>query len=408
MTGHLRNLQYAPVSPRQSVPSRLARGGLLVVFAAVCIPGFGVAFPQMPSTATLSSALFLAGLALLAASVFTSVTEGSNRGKQPWVPVTVLAISAVIPFFNVSVSFPSDNRNWLLTHLALIGILLSVQFFSFEFIASLLRAGMMASLVTLIGGASALSVDERSLFLLDGRLRGVFGHANMTGLVAVAAFLLALGSVRRWKKIDLALSVCIIAAATSLTSLAAAGIGLAAWLVRDPALRVLVFVAGMISLFVPAVLVECMGASLDPTLFTGRSAAWQWALSLDVPPMTGLGPGLFETLGAGKFVPWFHTHNQVIMDYVTGGWPLLCTTILLLASVGRWAVASNDHRQLVMWSVLVLQCATEVPLVFNFPSGSMLSSAIILVLIIRDRNVPPDFVVTHGKQKAEVIRSGEN
>lgn len=369
------------------VPARLARAGLLAVFVAVCIPGFAVAFPRLPSIGALSSGLFLAGLGLLAASVFTAITERLDRQKQPWIPVVVVAVSAVIPFVNASVSFPSDNRNWLVTHLALMSILLSAHFFSFEFIGALLRAGMIASLVTVLGGTSALSVDERSLFLLDGRLRGVFGHANMTGLVAVAAFLLALGSSRRWKRVDLVLSICVVAAATSLTSLAAAVLGLTAWFVRERMARLLVLAAGLLSLFIPAILVLNMGSKLDPALFTGRAGAWQWSLSLDFPPFTGLGTGLFDTLGAGKFVPWFHAHNQVIMDYVTGGWPLLCTTVVLLASVGFWAVGAKEHRQLAMWCVLVLQCATEVPLTFSYPSGSMLSSALILVLVIRGRDV---------------------
>lgn len=367
----------------QSIPARLARVGLVAVFAAVCIPGFAFAFGQAPSSGTLSAGLFLLGLVLLAASVFTAIVEGLVGERQPWLPVFALSASALIPFFNSDAAFPSDNRNWLITHLTLIGVLLSVSFFSRDFIAALLRGGMIASLATLLAGAGALSVDERSLFVLDGRLRGVFGHANMTGLLAVAALFLALSSTGRWKRLDLLLSVCVIAAATSLTSLAAAGLGLATWLARERALRIVVLTIGLCSLFIPALIVKVLGSNLDPTLFTGRTAAWQWALSLEVPPLSGIGLGLFETLGAGQFVPWFHTHNQVIMDYITGGWPLVSTTVLLLAAAGLRAVQASEQGPLVMWSVLILQCATEVPLLFNFPSGSMLSSAIILILIVQ-------------------------
>lgn len=373
-----------PAERDHPLPAVLARGGFIAVCSAICIPGFLVALPELALPASLSFGLFVFGLASLGASVFLSFVEGLDRGNQPWIPVLVLTISAIIPFLNAGASFPTDNRNWLITHLALIAIILSTQYFSYRFIAAVLRAGMVASLATLVGGAAALSVDERSLFLLDGRLRGVFGHANMTGLVAVAALLLALGS-SRWKRLDLVLSVSVIAAATSLTSLFAAGVGLAVWFVRKPPTRLFVWVVGILSLFVPAAAVQILGSHLDPTLFTGRTAAWQWAMALDVPPFRGLGIGLFEALGSGKLVPWFHTHNQVIMDYVSGGWPLALATVLLLISVGYWAATSSDRRQLVMWSVLVLQCATEVPFVLNYPSGSMLSTAIILLLIVRAR-----------------------
>ncbi|WP_419202770.1 hypothetical protein [Paenarthrobacter nitroguajacolicus] len=337
---------------------------------------------------SLSFGLFVCGVALLFASVLTAVTEGMSRHKQPWIPVLMLAVSALIPFISPDVDFPGDNRNWLITHLVFIAILMSAQFFTLELIATLLRAGLIASVATLLGGAQALAVDERSLFVLDGRLRGVFGHANMTGLVAVATLLLALGATK-WRKFDLVLSVCVVLAAMSLTSLAAACIGLAAWLVRARAARLAVLVLGLISLFVPMILVLTMGSRLDPQLFTGRSGTWQWALSLDFDRFTGLGTGLFETLGAGKFVPWFHAHNQVIMDYVTGGWPLATATVLLLASIGAWAVSAHDPRQLVLWCVLVLQCLTEVPLILNYPSGGMLSTAIIVVVILQVPSIKP-------------------
>lgn len=367
---------------KHKIPARLAQAGLVAVFVAGCLPGFLVSFPQLAALGTLSFGLFVFGVAILFASVLTAVTEGMSRRKQPWIPVLMLAVSALIPFFTPDVDFPGDNRNWLITHLVFIAILMSAQFFTLELIATLLRAGLIASVATLLGGAQALAVDERSLFVLDGRLRGVFGHANMTGLVAVATLLLALGATK-WRKFDLALSICVALAAMSLTSLVAACVGLAAWLVRARAARFTVLVIGVFSLFVPMILVLLMGAKLDSQLFTGRSGTWQWALSLDFDRFTGLGTGLFETLGAGKFVPWFHAHNQVIMDYVTGGWPLAAATILLLASIGAWAASAQDPRQLVMWCVLVLQCLTEVPLILNYPSGGMLSTAIIVVVILQ-------------------------
>lgn len=361
------------------IPAALAKAGFVFIFAAVCIPGFSVAVPQLPVPPGLGYALFVCGLVFLVISVFLAITEGASRDADPVVPVVLLSVSAVLPFLTPEVVYAIDNRNWLATHVALIAILMSAQFLSFAFIATILRVGMVASLATLVGGATALSADERSLFLLDGRLRGVFGHANMTGLVAVATLLLALGG-RKWRKTDLLLSVIVVAAATSLTSLFAAALGLATWFITQRAAKLAVWATGMMSLFVPVAVVLTLGPELDPTLFTGRTAAWQWALTLDVPEWSGLGIGLFAELGSGKLVPWFHTHNQVIMDFVSGGWPLLCTTVLLLASVGLRAVRASDRRQLVMWSILVLQCATEVPLVLNYPSGAMFSTSIILLL----------------------------
>lgn len=392
----------SPTRFHHPIPAILAEAGFVATFVAVCIPGFSVAVPQLPVPGALGFVLFVVGLLLLLSSVFLATTEGIDRSQEPWVPVSVLSVSAVLPFLHEDVVYATDNRNWLITHVALIAILLSSKFISFEFIGLVLRIGMIASLVTLVGGATALSADERSLFLLDGRLRGIFGHANMTGLVAVATLLLALGNGRRWRKTDVLLSAIVIAAATSLTSLVAAGIGLAAWLVTGRAGKYAVWAVGMVSLFIPTAVVLAMGTQLDPGLFTGRTAAWQWALSLDVPSLTGLGIGLFAELGSGKLVPWFHTHNQVIMDFVSGGWPLVCTTVLLLAAVGLRAVRASDRRQLVMWSILILQCATEVPLVLNYPSGAMFSTSIILLLAIGA--IHPDRSHTFGSQPKILLK----
>lgn len=370
-----------PANLAHPVPAASAKIGFVAIFAAVCIPGFFVSVPQLPLPEGFGYALFVFGLFFLALAVFLAATEGSVRHRATQLPVVALSISAVLPFLSPNVVFATDNLSWLLTHIALIAILMCAQFISFDFIASILRAGMIASLVTLVGGASALAADERSLFLLDGRLRGVFGHANVTGLIAVATLLLALGG-GKWKKTDLLLSAVVIAAATSLTSLFAAMVGLATWFLTQRFLKLAVWAIGMISIFIPAAAVFLLGARLDSTLFTGRTAAWQWALSLEVPELTGLGIGLFAELGSGKLVPWFHTHNQVIMDFVSGGWPLVSATVLLLASVGLRAVLASDRRQLVMWSILVLQCATEVPLVLNYPSGAMFSTAVILLVAI--------------------------
>lgn len=381
------------------IPAALARVGFVAVFTGICVPGFLLAFPQMPASNAIGSGLFAVGLFLLLSSVFLSLSEGSTFRGTTLVPVGLLAISGVLPFLSPQVAYPADNRDWLITHLCLVSVLLSVRFLSLEFISTILRIGMVASICTLIGGANALSVDERSLFVLDGRLRGVFGHPNMTGLIAVAAFLLALGS-RRWRKTDLVLSLSVIAAAASLTSLVAAVVGIAAWLLRNQAARMLVWFAGLVSLFVPALLTLMLGSRLDPTLFTGRTAAWQWALRLDSPPLTGLGIGLFEKLGAGKWVQWYHTHNQVIMDYISGGVPLFLTTVILLAVVGYRAAVASDKRQFVTWCVLVLQCATEVPLALSYPSGAMFSTAILLILALGIHGE------SHRKQAITMARSG--
>lgn len=361
------------------IPKVLARVGFVFVFAGICIPGFLLSFPQLPASSALGSGMFGVGLFLLVCSIFLSASEKLSFPRGAFVPVSLLAFSAVLPFLSPQVPYPTDNRDWVITHLCLMALLLSVRFISLDFISTILRIGMAASIWTLAGGANALSIDERSLFFLDGRLRGVFGHPNMTGLIAVAAFLLALGNLR-WRRTDLILSLTVIAAAASLTSLVAAVIGLAAWLIRHQAARITVWIVGVISLFVPAVLTVILGSRLDPTLFTGRTAAWQWALSLDSPPLTGMGIGLFEKLGAGKWVQWYHTHNQVIMDYISGGIPLVLATVILLAVVGYRAAIAVDGRQFVTWCVLILQCATEVPLVLSYPSGAMFSTAVLLIL----------------------------
>ena len=370
------------------VPAMFARIGLVAIFVSVCLPGFLVSFPQVPSLGPLSEIIFLVGLVFLASSIITAAAEGVSVDKRLWVPVGALLISALLPVINQNADFPGDNNGWFAAHVALICVLLSARFFSFRFIAGLLRLGMLASILTLVGGAAALSADERSLFPLVGRLRGVFHHPNMTGLVAVAFLLLSLRR-SRWQKIDILLSLLVIASAVSLTSWVAVGLGLCAWYVRGVAARFCTVAIGLLTLFVPAFLVLVMGPSLSPDLFTGRSGAWQWVLSLRIDPLTGEGIGFFRTLGAGKLVEWDHGHNQLIMDYVSGGWPLVLTTVLILGSFGISAATRQDRLPLVMWCILIVQCVTEIPMFFTYPSGLMLSTTIIIVLISGGANDTP-------------------
>ncbi|MFB9818551.1 hypothetical protein [Arthrobacter ramosus] len=315
------------------------------------------------------------------AAFVTAWSEGLVPHRRPWFVVLALATESLLPFVSPDVSYPGQNAQWVLAHVALIAMIFCAQFFSPQFIGGILRAGLMGSLLTLLGGANALSVDERSLFLLDGRLRGVYGHPNITGMVAVIALLLAIGN-SRWKKVDVVLSVAVIASAVSLTSLVAAALGLAAWSLRSLLARRIAWVVGLASLFVPALAVVMLGPRLDPALLTGRAAAWEWVLGLQIPVVSGLGIGLFDSLGAGKFVQWFHAHNQFIMDFSTGGLPLAGLTLGILAVLGFWAASTRDRRPFVMWFVLILQCFTEVPLWLGYPNGTLLSTSIIILLIL--------------------------
>lgn len=271
---------------------------------------------------------------------------------------------------------------WALAHGLLVALVLAGPLLREVDVYRLLVTGAVTSLATLPLGQAALSTDARSVAGLAGRLTGIYGHPNVTGLAAALLVVLAWRNAER--HLGLVVALVLLALCASITAVAAGVAGIAAlygW--RSPRVRPFVSATAFTALLGPIVLVHLVPATLNPTWFTGRVGIWRWSAEVQVDPWFGAGTDLFTRLRGSVFpITWVHAHDQMIMDLLTGGILLATATALLI--VALWALVPSA-RAAALWATMVVTACSEVPFDLSYPGARIvLLGAVVAVLLARE------------------------
>lgn len=319
--------------------------------------------------AAATALLLLVGLDVLA----------GRRKLSGWLIASVALHAAVIVAFDRP--FDGSPGVVLLAHALVVGFVVAAPQLGERDVFVVLTAMVVLSLLTpFVLGPAAFSVDERSLLSI-GRLTGVFGHPNLTGMAG--ALVVVLAWRRPGRRLALVAAVGCLALTASLTGLVAAAAGVASLrLGSSTAARRALTAVVVVTLAAPALVAFLAPEWLTAGLFTGRGAVWLWVAQMDLDRFRGAGTELFDALRGSWFpIGWYHAHNQVLNDIAVGGVSLLATTALVL---GRLRHLVADRRAFALWIVLGVSCLTETPLHLDYPgSRVLLLGAVVVVLLDR-------------------------
>lgn len=358
--------------PRRGPALILARTGLVLAAASVVVDfgvGRGVSAPVTAPVvaAAAAAALLLVGFDALA----------SGRRLSGWLIASVALHAAVL----VAYDRPFDGSPGvvLLAHVLVVGFVGAAPRLGEKDVFVVLTVMIVLSLLTpFVLGSAAFSVDERSLLSL-GRLTGVFGHPNLTGMAGALVVVLAWRHPGR--RLACVVAIGCLALTASLTGMVAAAAGVASLMLGSsaPARRALT-TAVVVALAAPALVAFLAPEWLTAGLFTGRGAVWLWVAQSDLDRVRGAGTELFDALRGSWFpIGWYHGHNQVLNDIAVGGVSLLATTAALL---GRLRHLVADRRAFAVWTVLAVTCITETPLHLDYPGSRVLLVGLVVIVLL--------------------------
>lgn len=324
----------------------------------------------------LGGSVLLLGCSL--AALILRVCTSKSMGKAETLLGLVLLAQAIFPYL-VDVPFPASGQNWLMGHCLVIGMVsLHPHLRASQYVRALTLV-CIASLATFLAfGDSALSVDDRSLPGWDGRLRGVLGHPNVTGLGA--AVLLCLSPrLKSWVTV---IAVCTLLATGSLSGMTAAAIGLTCrWVSRKWQLP-LIAVAASVSV-IPFLMVRGLWALPASDFVSHRGHIWQWLNGIPAPGRWGYGIEFFSMLKSQTGdVGWVHAHNEWVMRHTTGGLILVCLGVSLVA-IAVWC-ALRHPRGPAPLSAMLMAAAAEVPFTIAYPGPRSWLVGLVLCVLFLD------------------------
>lgn len=373
-------LERVPIRLRHPAAARLSTTAIWVLTVSVSIYGALALAGQSVSGVLPTAVSIVVGLCLLVLTM--RLIEGANVPRAQLSLMLIVAVSGAMPIF-VGVTPGAQIGDWVYAHMTLSALLLVADLVSARTIRSALSFIMVASLLTMFLGSAAFSVDERSVFE-GGRLTGVLGHPNITGVAAALAIVCYIFTAKRFERVlGVALATVVGIGSVSITSIVALA---AALLVAFFGRRLanLIVVLGLAVFMVPLVIVMTSRSGLDLSLLTGRVEIWAWLAATDINSAVGNGLTFFTDLRSSHDIVWFHAHNQALMDFTTQGVPGIILSFLTLAILG-FAFARKEPLRLAAWVILVTHATTEIPLFLDHPSGRlMLLGAFVLVMCSSD------------------------
>lgn len=257
----------------------------------------------------------------------------------------------------------------------------------YQLLVRLLLYANSFSLFSIFLGEKAWSKDDRLQFLdLPGRLTGLFGQPNVTALCAAFTILCLNRKHRKHFGFHLLIATIVLLLTASLTVIF--GILFAMLVVLSyryigktvallSSFSILVF-----SVVYPFTLRESEVNFLTANQFTGRVAIWGWTKNVITTPGFKPNLNLFnEHLSSlSSHIPWFHAHNQFLMNWATGG--LVMATFGVTLPLILIVLAFNQDERLktgvAAIIILVVNLSFEVPLFLD----KLDARTLLLVLVI--------------------------
>ena len=369
--------------------------------ALLTINGFAyfAHFSSVLATLAWLSPLALASLAGL--SIALSFIENQIFSKTARLLAVLVLVAGCLPFV-FKPPFAGNPTNWALTHFAFALSLLVMPRIDRGAYLALLKWLLVASTFSLVFGSAAISVDSRS-WLIGGRLTGVFGHPNVTGMAAIACVVLCIW-LKETKTLFFVNACLVVVLSLSLTSLVALSAALLIWLLKSQRAKKLVTVSLAAATLIPIVLTFAIGLHIDESLFTGRAGVWWILAHFDTPVLSGFGPGFIQSLLDGGDIPWFHAHDEIIMEYVSGGVPMLLTGIAVIFALAIKANRKSDGLAQAVAVAFFVYAITEVPLFLDNTLARLPLAFIMLGTILAQSNPAEQMPVAARKRQSEQTR----
>ncbi|MEB0265470.1 hypothetical protein [Cryobacterium sp. 10I5] len=329
-------------------------------------------FNSMPAAASMAISISTGStIALLFVASFLHFVEGQKLTRTIWLVLGCIALSGVIPLIRSYGVEDASKSSWLAAHACLFGFCLLWRAFTIDSFYRCLGITMILSLASIALGQSAFSIDARNVFV-EGRLTGVFGHPNLSGMAAALTIVLAAHRRKVVSVVGIS-AIVVVVGSLSLTSLVSLALGLiVVWTRPVRAVKLVILALVTASYFAPLVLASLSSSEADLHLFTGRVAVWEWVLSQHFDPTIGGGLSAFTSLSRLGQIPWVHAHNQLLMDVATGGGTLAALTVIWIIVLGRSAVNAESVLPLAVWAMLIIHSITEVPFFVDYPGGRLL------------------------------------
>lgn len=269
----------------------------------------------------------------------------------------------------------------VLAHVILAAIPFVAGRLTLKTVSDVLVLSMSISLILAVVMPEAVfSLDARAVISALGRFKGVWGHPNIMGTVAVLGVILHKSSRRPRYALSISCGVALIT--LSYGAILSGVAALIYWrFARNQTWPVVVAVAGAAS--IPLML--ALSAAVPGHYFTGRVTIWRTALEVGGADRFGSGLTFYQDrLAADVHIGAYHAHNQILQGYATGGILLACAavvTLLVMAISAREAIG----RTVVV--VITVTAAVEVPLLLDFPGSRMVLLLLVMTVIARTTSI---------------------
>jgi hypothetical protein len=257
----------------------------------------------------------------------------------------------------------------------------------YKMLVRLLLYANSFSFFSILLGEKAWSRDDRLQFLdLPGRLTGLFGQPNVTALCA--AFTILCLTRKHSKNFGFHLLIAIITMLLTASLTVLFGILIAMLVVLSyryvgkTAALIFSFSTVVFSAVYPFTLKESEVNFLTANQFTGRVAIWEWTKSVITTPGFKPNLNLFNEhlFSLSSPIPWFHAHNQFLMNWATGG--LIMAIVSVTLPLILILIAFNQDERLktgvAVIVILAVNLTFEVPLFLD----KLDARTLLLVLVI--------------------------
>jgi hypothetical protein len=257
----------------------------------------------------------------------------------------------------------------------------------YNILLNLLLCANAFSLLSILFGEKAWSEDGRLEFLkLPGRLSGLFGQPNVTALCAAFTIFCILKNTTKYSALHFIIGIITLILTASLTVLFGILFAILIVLVYNFVGQKLAFILSLsilvFSIVYPFTIRGYEVNFLTTNKFTGRVAIWEWTKKLIFTPGFEPNIDLFNTHFASlsSHIPWFHAHNQFLMNWATGGQMMALAGVslplsLILIAFSRSKGSSTSAMVLI---ILLVNLTFEVPLFLD----KLDSRALLLILVI--------------------------
>lgn len=379
----------------RSWQTRLGSASLWLLLVSVSLESFSKGTGQYLQPAAVAATFAVALLILVA---IAPRERSRSHAAARRIMMAALAISGAWPWLQ-NPTHSLGLYSWAIAHLGAMAIVASADQFSKQDARFLLRGGIAVSLIMIAASPVAFTVDSRVLIDSPGRLSGAFGHPNVTATAAGALMILSFGE-KRLATLDRLLAGAGLVLSASLTAGIAVAAALCVFRVRSRGKRFAVVAGGLAAFASVAIYSVVLGQRFEPTTATNRGEIWNWSAGA-VSQHDGFGIATFALIREQTSLEWFHAHNQMLMDLVTGGWVLALASIVLVTSLGITAVEVGTRSGLSVWVLLMLSAAAEVPFFYDYP-GYRLILLFVLAVAVSSQGL----VERSGKNEGVVVDTG--